>query len=132
MKHPHSRCTFLHCRRICDHQSCSSRLRAFHCTLVGLTSAIAPSVSNSDIQFLSLGVYIHTTIITIRQTSYAFSFHLDINTSLRADIVHSPWESVAYWKVNFMFYANQYIQRIFHLLTATNSVYTAYWSLPVS
>ncbi len=38
-----------------DHGGVSSRVRPLHCTSLGLTSAIATSVSNSTVQFLVVG-----------------------------------------------------------------------------
>jgi len=38
-----------------DHRGVSSRVRPLHCTSLGLTSAIATSVSNSTVQFLVVG-----------------------------------------------------------------------------
>ena len=38
-----------------DHEGCSSRVRPFHCTQVGLTPTIIPNVDNSNAQFLIVG-----------------------------------------------------------------------------
>ena len=38
-----------------DHEGCSSRVRSFHCTSVGLTPTIIPNVDNSNAQFLIVG-----------------------------------------------------------------------------
>ena len=52
---PETKHTYLVQETNVDHQGRSPRLRPFHCTPVGLTSAIAPNVGDSGTLFLSVG-----------------------------------------------------------------------------
>ena len=50
-----------------DHWGVSSRVRPLHCTSLGLTSAIATSVSNSTVQFLVVGACVRARPLLYEQ-----------------------------------------------------------------